>query len=61
MQTYEIRLLKADGTVAMIHLTTCVSDDEAIARVADIRDIAFDRYEIRQDRRKVAEGAKPPR
>lgn len=29
MQTYEIRLLKADDSLVMIHVSTCETDDEA--------------------------------
>ncbi len=59
MQTYEIRLLKSDGSTAMIHLTVCATPQEAEARATTIEDVLYDHYEIFQRGLKVASGSNP--
>jgi hypothetical protein len=56
MQTYEIRFLAADGSIAMIHLTACDSAEEAQERARAVNGVSFDRYEIWQGTHKIAEG-----
>jgi hypothetical protein len=58
-QTYEIRLLKIDGSTAMIHLTVCATVQEAEARMSAIGDVLYDRYEIWGGGLKVASGSNP--
>ncbi|MBS0275354.1 MAG: hypothetical protein JSR55_13440 [Proteobacteria bacterium] len=59
IQTYEIRLLAANGSVAMIHLTACNSIEEASHRARAIGGITYDRYEIWRGTHKVAERHTP--
>jgi len=59
MQTYEIRLLAADGTIAMVHLTACDSVEQALERARTIGGVHYDRYEVWQGTHKVAEGRAP--
>jgi hypothetical protein len=60
MQSYEIRLLKSDGSAAMIYVTSCETDAEAVVRVREADTVEYDRYEIIEGHRRVAEGAKSP-
>lgn len=59
MLTYEIRLLNAGGGTVMIHVTSCDSTEEARGRIDGTGGVAFDRFEIWQDGKKVAEGPNP--
>ena len=58
MQTYEIRLLKNDGSTAMLHMTVCATVQEAETRATTIGgDVRYERYEIWEGGRKVASGS----
>ena len=57
MQTHEIRLLKNDGSTAMLHLTVCATVQEAETRATTIGDVRYDRSEIWEGGRKVASGS----
>jgi hypothetical protein len=59
MRTYEIRLLKSNGSMAMIHLTVCATPREAEARVTAIEGVLYDRYEIWEGGSKIASGLNP--
>jgi hypothetical protein len=58
-QAYEIRLLHEDGSTALLYITQCTSDEDAMSRIRRIADARYDRYEIWQDFRKVDEGPRP--
>jgi hypothetical protein len=54
--SYEIRLLNRDGGTALLYFAQCASDGDAKARVSNIKDARYDRYELWQGSRKVGEG-----
>jgi len=46
MQNYEVRLLKQDGSAALVYMTIGQSDAEVKARLQAISGVTFVRFEI---------------
>ena len=53
---YEIRFLKADGTTALVFVTSCVSDEHATETARRMMKDGFARFEISRGHTRVAEG-----
>lgn len=53
---YEIRFLKADGTTALVFVTSCVSDEHAAETARRMMKEGFARFEVSRGHTRVADG-----
>lgn len=53
---YEIRFLKADGTVSLLFVTSCISDAHALETAKRMMRPQFTAYEIWRGQTRVAAG-----
>jgi hypothetical protein len=56
MEAYEIRLINADGSTALLYVTQCASDADAIHTAQTIKHATCERFEIWRGLHKIAEG-----
>lgn len=57
-QSYEIRLIGADGVTKLTYDVMCKDDDEAIDILAAMTEVPYARFEITVDGEMISEGAR---
>jgi len=60
MSAYEFRFLNESGGMLLLYYTNCIGDEEARRKVSIAADLAYARFEIWQDDRKVESGRAKP-